>query len=71
MVIFGGLCGSITWKNRILAIHALAYGTPVITHDDLDRQMPEVEVISEGLTGAFFKHGDVADLAENDKIFVG
>ena len=51
-------------KIGLLAIHALAYGTPVITHDDLDRQMPEVEVISEGLTGAFFKHGDVADLAE-------
>lgn len=50
-------------KVGLLAIHALAYGAPVITHDDLDRQMPEVEAIEVGLTGAFFRYGDIVDLA--------
>lgn len=51
-------------KVGLLAMHALAYGAPVITHDDLDRQMPEVEAIEAGQTGAFFRFGDVADLAQ-------
>ncbi|SDJ05327.1 glycosyltransferase [Salipiger marinus] len=58
-------------KVGLLAMHALAYGTPVITHDDLDRQMPEVEAIDAGVTGAFFKRGDVADLARHMGEFLG
>lgn len=50
-------------KVGLLAMHALAYGTPVITHEDADRQMPEVEAIEPGVTGAFFRRGDTADLA--------
>ncbi|MCC7320334.1 MAG: glycosyltransferase family 4 protein [Rubellimicrobium sp.] len=50
-------------KVGLTAMHALAYGTPVVTHDDLDRQMPEVEAVIEGVSGAFFRHGDIADLA--------
>lgn len=57
-------------KVGLLAMHALAYGTPVITHDNLDRQMPEVEAIKPGLTGAFFQHGDVDDLARQMAIFL-
>jgi glycosyltransferase involved in cell wall biosynthesis len=51
-------------KVGLLAMHALAYGAPVITHDDLDWQMPEVEAIEPGVTGAFFRRGDVTDLAQ-------
>lgn len=51
-------------KIGLLAMHALAYGAPVITHSDLDRQMPEVEAIEDGKTGAFFQYGNVADLAQ-------
>ena len=51
-------------KVGLLAMHALAYGVPVITHGDPDRQMPEHEAIEDGLTGAFFAHGDAAGLAE-------
>lgn len=50
-------------KVGLLAMHALAYGAPVVTHGDLERQMPEVEAIEEGVTGSFFDFGDVAQLA--------
>lgn len=48
----------------LTAMHSLAYGTPVITHDDVDEQMPEWEAIIPGQTGDFFTRGDVRDLAE-------
>jgi glycosyltransferase involved in cell wall biosynthesis len=51
-------------KVGLLALHALAYGAPVITHGDLDHQMPEVEAITPGITGAFYRRGDAADLAD-------
>jgi hypothetical protein len=44
-------------------MHALIYGTPVITHDDFDQQKPEFEAIQAGITGAFFRRGDAGDLA--------
>lgn len=47
----------------LLAIHALAYGIPVVTHDDFDIQKPEAEAIIPGETGAFFCKGDAFDLA--------
>lgn len=50
-------------KIGLTAMHSLMYGTPALTHGDLDAQMPEVEAIEEGRTGAFFRHGDAADLA--------
>ncbi len=51
-------------KVGLTAMHSLTYGTPVVTHSDLDQQMPEVEAIIEGETGAFFRLGDAADLAK-------
>lgn len=50
-------------KVGLLAMHALAYGATVITHDNLDRQMPEVEALEPEVTGAFFRYGDKDDLA--------
>jgi len=50
-------------KVGLTAMHSLSYGTPVVTHGDLNEQMPEVEAIVEGRTGAFFQSGDAADLA--------
>lgn len=44
-------------------IHSLNYGVPVITHNDLKYQLPEVEVLIENETGVFFRHNDVEDLA--------
>lgn len=50
-------------KVGLLAMHALGYGTPVITHDDFDHQMPEVEAVIDGLTGAFFRRNNATSLA--------
>lgn len=51
-------------KIGLTAIHSLMYGTPAITHGDFDAQMPEVEAIDPGMTGAFFRRGDAASLAD-------
>lgn len=50
-------------KIGLTAIQSLMYGTPVITHGDLNAQMPEVEALVEGLTGSFFKNQDPVSLA--------
>jgi len=50
-------------KIGLTAMHSLMYGTPAITHGDLDHQMPEVEAIRPGQTGALFRRGDAGDLA--------
>lgn len=47
----------------LTAMHTMVFGTPVLTHDDFPHQMPEFEAIQEGKTGAFFRYGDVNDLA--------
>jgi glycosyltransferase involved in cell wall biosynthesis len=47
----------------LAAMHAMIYGTPVITHDQLDAQKPEFEAIRSGLTGGFFHRGDADHLA--------
>ncbi len=44
-------------------MHAFAYGLPVITHDNLDTQNPEIEAIRPGLNGDLFREHDVDDLA--------
>lgn len=48
----------------LMAMHALVYGCPVVTHNDLDKQAPECEAITGGKTGHFFRHGDQASLEE-------
>lgn len=51
-------------KIGLTAMHSLMYGTPAITHDDLNEQMPEVEAIEEGRTGAFFERNNMVSLAD-------
>lgn len=46
----------------LTAMHSLAYGTPVITHDEKSWQMPEFEAIIPGVNGDFFIRGSVSDL---------
>lgn len=46
----------------LLAMHALAYGVPVISHDSYDKQMPEFESIIEGKSGGFFKEDNLESL---------
>ncbi len=47
----------------LTAMQSLAYGTPVITHNDFDRQSPEFEALVPGESGAFFECGNSNDLA--------
>lgn len=49
----------------LTCIHAMAYGTPVITHDDPGAQGPEWEAIVPGATGDYFRKGDSGSLAES------
>lgn len=50
-------------KIGLTAMHSLMFGTPVITHSDMDRQMPEVEAVAPGVSGILFRYGDVIDLS--------
>lgn len=47
----------------LTAIHALSYGTPVISHNNIDLQMPEIEAISPMKNGDLYKYEDANDLA--------
>jgi glycosyltransferase involved in cell wall biosynthesis len=51
-------------KLGLTGMHTLMYGTPAITHGDFDNQMPEVEALVEGVTGAFFLRDDAVSLAQ-------
>ncbi len=44
----------------LFGMHALTFGTPVVTHDNFDTQKPEYEVIQEGVSGGFYQAGDVS-----------
>lgn len=43
-------------------LHAFSYGLPVVTHSNVDHQMPEFEVMEDGKTGAVFEEGNVNDM---------
>ena len=47
----------------LTAIHSLMFGTPVVTHNSFENQMPEFEAIKEGKTGAFFLQNDIYSMA--------
>ncbi|WP_165748598.1 glycosyltransferase [Cellulophaga sp. Z1A5H] len=46
----------------LTAITSLGYGTPVLTHDDFNHQMPEYEAIIPKFNGDLFKRDSVEDL---------
>ncbi len=48
----------------LTCMHSMVYGTPVITHDDPNCQMPEYEAITTGYNGAFFRKDDPLSLAD-------
>lgn len=45
----------------LTALHAMSYGTPVLSHDDFESQMPEYETIVPGKTGELYKKGNFED----------
>lgn len=48
----------------LTAMHALVYGTPVITNDDFSHQMPEFESIKDNVNGSFFEANNINALAK-------
>lgn len=46
------------------AMHAMAFGIPVVSHGDRPNQMPEFESIIPGKTGSLFQEGDLRSLAD-------
>lgn len=46
----------------LTSIHALTYGTPVITHNNFAHQMPEFEAIIDGKNGTFFEENNLDDM---------
>lgn len=48
----------------LTAMHAMFYGTPVITHNNFANQMPEFEAIRPGVTGDFFQEDSANNLAD-------
>ena len=51
----------------LTSIHSLTYGTPVVTNNNFNTQMPEFEAITDGVTGSFFIEDDIHSLAESIK----
>ena len=47
----------------LTSIHALSYGTPVVSHNNFKNQMPEVGSIIEGENGFLFNEDDINDLS--------
>ncbi len=44
-------------------LHAMGYGLPIVTGDDIPSHNPEIEAFRDGENGLFFKDGDAASLA--------
>lgn len=44
-------------------MHAMVFGTPVLLHNHIPNHFPEWEAVEEGVTGFFYQHGDIEDLA--------
>ena len=44
------------------AIHSISYGTPIVTHNNFNNQMPECESIKEGFNGLLHKENDIISI---------
>ncbi len=51
----------------LTALHSMMYGTPVLSHDDFEMQMPEYETIVPGKTGILYKRGSFEDFCNKIK----
>jgi len=48
----------------LTALHSMIYGTPVLSHDDFETQMPEYETIVPGETGDLYRYGSFEDFCK-------
>ncbi len=44
--------------------HAFGYGLPLITHNNVNKQTPEIELVTNGVTGILCPEGDVSGFAQ-------
>lgn len=49
----------------LTAMHAMTFGCPVVSNDNFNTQMPEVEAIEDGVTGTFFHEDDIESFADS------
>lgn len=50
-------------QTGLTSIHSLTFGTPFVTSNNFENQGPEFEVVTDGVTGSFYREGDADDLA--------
>lgn len=64
IILSSDLCVVTGWIG-LTAMHSLVYGVPVLTRDNTAwLHRPEIEAVSEGKTGRYFRGDDVEDLVE-------
>ena len=61
-LIFNSICTVSPGNIGLTVVNSFSFGTPAITHNNFENQMPEAEVIKEGITGFFFKENDILSL---------
>ena len=61
-LMFNSICTVSPGNIGLTVINSFSFGTPAITHNNFENQMPEAEVIKEGITGFFFKENDILSL---------
>lgn len=47
----------------LLALNSIRHGTPIISHSNWENQMPEFEILEEGVTGFTFEEGNSRSLS--------
>ena len=61
-LIFNSICAVSPGNIGLTVINCFSYGTPAITHNNFENQMPEVEVIVENETGFLFNENNIKSL---------
>ena len=53
------------------AMHALGYGVPIVTSDDIASHNPEIEAVEDGVNAMLYKDGDVDAMADAIRALTG
>ena len=61
-LIFNSICTVSPGNIGLTVINSFSYGTPAITHNNFENQMPEVEAIVENETGFLFNENNIKSL---------
>jgi len=69
-LIYNSDCCASPGEIGLTGIHSLMFGCPVISHNDFPNQMPEFEVIQDGINGSFFIKDNIIDLTSKLKFWL-